>query len=126
MCDAVTLKKCENSLLEKKEEILDDITYHKETLNESDGGHPLPCFQSHMAEVGTDTNERTKSFFFASRDSKNLSDINYALERISKNNFGFCTNEECQNDGKIEDTRLLAMPTAHLCMVCDPGFPNKN
>jgi len=122
MCKIVTLRKCKRTLEELKTEILDDIEYRKETINEDDGSSPLPCFQSHMAEVGTNANERAKSFFFASRDSHKLNAIIDALQRISENHFGHCTNNDCKNGGKIEDKRLLAMPIAHLCMTCDPAL----
>lgn len=126
MCDSATLKKCKKSLLEEQKEIWDDIDLQPVKLNSNDGGNPYPSLQTHMAAAGTDANERTKSFFFASRTPQNLNAVNSALGRIANDNFGFCTNKECNNDGKIENARLLAMPTAHLCMVCDPEFPEKN
>lgn len=43
-----------------------------------------------------------------------LRDVNLALEKIAKGNYGIC--EKCGK--KIEQERLLAYPEARLCMEC--------
>lgn len=45
---------------------------------------------------------------------KMLSDVNKALKKLGKKNYGFC--ESCKKP--IEKNRLKAMPTASLCLSC--------
>jgi DnaK suppressor protein len=44
-----------------------------------------------------------------------ISDIDSALQRISDNTYGYCTN--CQK--MIDTDRLAILPTAILCLVCE-------
>ena len=44
-----------------------------------------------------------------------LKDINIALEKIDKNQYGIC--ERC--DREIEEKRLMACPEARLCIKCN-------
>jgi len=44
-----------------------------------------------------------------------LKDVNSALEKIEKNEYGVC--EKCGKD--IEEKRLLAYPEARLCIKCN-------
>ena len=69
-----------------------------------------------MADVGTDAMEREKAFLFASAEGRMLLEINEALRRLYRGEYGIC--EIC---GKpIARARLEAMPHARLC-VCVQG-----
>ena len=81
-------------------------------VKESSGEHSSYSF--HLADMGTDTMEREKAFWLASLDSKILYEINYALDKINKNEFGIC--ESCGE--QISPLRLEAIPHARLCLTC--------
>jgi len=82
-------------------------TSNKETGAES--GYSL-----HMADQGTDAQEREKSYLFASRERKYLDKLNEALERIKEGNYGICR----QCNSKIAKERLEAVPVTRLCYDC--------
>jgi len=101
-------------LLKKKGQLLEDLNGsngHLTTLREDNGHND---YSYHMADVGTDNMEREKTFFFATREGKYLSEIEEALKRIEDGIFGFCIN--CSNP--IPPERLVAVPTATRCVPC--------
>lgn len=111
------LKYFKKLLLEKREEILNNLGKLKEqemtsTVKESAGENSAYSF--HMADVGTDNMEREKAFFFATQEGRFLYHIEQAIERIEKGTYGLC--QEC---GKpIGKERLEAVPHARLCITC--------
>ncbi len=67
-----------------------------------------------MADAGTDAIEREKAFMFASTEGRMLLEINEALRRLYRGEYGLC--ESC---GKpIARARLEVMPYARLCIEC--------
>ena len=78
------------------------------TNQEASGDHSAYAF--HMADQGTDAQEREKAFLFASRDDKYLKQIDAALERIEKGTYGICrvTGKE------IGRERMEAVPTTMI------------
>lgn len=104
-------------LLDKRKELLGQMNLIKETemqntMKEATGDHSAYSF--HMADQGTDTMEREKSFFYAQRDGRLLYHIDMALERIEAGTYGLC--HSCQNP--ISRERLEAVPHARLCIAC--------
>ena len=104
-------------LLDKREALFKSVGYLKETsmdtsLNEYSGNHST--YSYHMADQGTDSQEREKAFFFAHREGRYLDHLERALERIGKGDFGKCN--ECGN--LISKARLDAVPHARLCIEC--------
>lgn len=83
-----------------------------ENLIESSGEVTSNPF--HLADIGTDVMEREKAFMFASMDSDEYYEINHALEKIEKNEFGHC--EQCNQE--IDRKRLEALPYTRLCLSC--------
>ncbi len=68
----------------------------------------------HMADLGTDMQEREKAFHLASHQNRYLYHVDEALRRIEKGVYGKC--HEC---GKtIDFQRLLAVPHASYCFKC--------
>lgn len=111
------LTKFKNLLLEKREQLLNDLGQFKERevaskLKDSSGENSAYSF--HMADVGTDNMEREKAFFFATREGKFLTYIDQALERIENGSYGVCP--DCEKPIPIE--RLEAVPTATRCVPC--------
>jgi RNA polymerase-binding protein DksA len=104
-------------ILEKREKLLDELGYLKESAMEKSyqdytGEHSTYSF--HMADQGTDAQEREKAFLFASREGRFLSYLDRALEMIEAGTYGFC-----QSCGEaIAKARLEAVPTAKLCVDC--------
>ena len=104
-------------LLEKRKELMQQLTIIKDsemqtTMKEATGDHSAYSF--HMADQGTDTMEREKSFFYAQRDGRLLYHIDMALERVENGTYGLC--HACQKP--ISEERLEAVPHARLCITC--------
>jgi DnaK suppressor protein len=104
-------------LLEKRKELMNQMESIKDsemqtTMKEATGDHSAYSF--HMADQGTDTMEREKSFLYAQRDGRFLYHIDMALERVENGSYGLC-----QACGKpISNERLEAVPHARLCIHC--------
>ncbi|NQT34796.1 TraR/DksA C4-type zinc finger protein [bacterium] len=84
----------------------------KNTVQEYSGNHST--YSLHMADQGTDAQEREKTFLFASREGKYLKYLDRALRMIDDGTYGHCS--EC---GKpIQKKRLELVPTSRLCIDC--------
>ncbi len=103
-------------ILEKKKEIIEELETLRDSMMDATTGEYASensTYSTHM-EQGTDAMEREKTFLFASREGKFLNHLEDALLRISKGEYGRCT--EC---GKlIEKERLEAVPHAQQCLQC--------
>jgi DnaK suppressor protein len=113
-------------ILEKRKEILEELTILKESMMDVTTGEyssENSMYSTHM-EQGTDAMEREKTFLFASREGKFLNYLDDALRRIEKGTYGFCI--ECIDDPKgycktcplIPKERLEAVPHAQMCVEC--------
>jgi DnaK suppressor protein len=95
----------------------EDVEYIKENAinsntKESTGDHS--AYSYHMADQGTDAQEREKAFLFASRETAHIDRLRNALERIEQGTFGICSSCE----GPVGKERLKAVPTATHCVPC--------
>ncbi len=105
-------------LIEKeKAELLEELGYMREnsrtsTTKEATGDHSSYSF--HMADQGTDSQEREKAFLFASRESQYLEKLEQALKRIKSGTYGVCIS--CEEN--IDKERLEAVPIATMCIDC--------
>lgn len=111
------LPKFKALVLKKREELLEELDNLKEDAIEKSyqdytGEHSTYSF--HMADQGTDAQEREKAFMFASREGRYLSYLDQALERIEEGTYGRC--DKCGEP--IAKARLEAVPTAKLCVAC--------
>jgi DnaK suppressor protein len=113
-------------ILEKRKEILEELSILKESMMDVTTGEYASensTYSMHM-EQGTDAMEREKTFLFASREGKFLNYLDDALRRIEKGTFGFCI--ECIDEPKnlcktcplIPKERLEAVPHAQMCVEC--------
>jgi len=68
----------------------------------------------HMADVGTDSQEREKAFLWLSRENKYLGYLNAALGRIEKGEYGICIG--CHK--LIPKERLEEVPHTQHCVKC--------
>jgi len=111
------LEKFEKILLKKHEKVKKNVEYLKTivreaTTKEASGDHSAYSF--HMADQGTDAQEREKAFMFYARDEKYLKQLEDAFERIKLGTYGIC--RVCGKD--IGHERLEAVPTTTICYDC--------
>lgn len=112
------LKKFRETIIKRMEEIsheMDDIK-----VGILDKGNPKAglsqdsVFSVHMADAGSDSFEKEKSFMFMSRESDYYNNLSHALERIDQEDFGVC--KIC--GGLIPEERLLEVLNATKCVDC--------
>jgi len=104
-------------LLEKREEIKKEMGFIQDnalsnTTKEASGNDAT--YSTHMADQGTDAQEREKAFFYASRENRYLQYLDEALARIEDGSFGICV--VCGED--IPKERLEAVPITQHCVPC--------
>ncbi len=110
-------KEFEQRLLAERTKILTEMGHLENTVlkvNPRDSAGDLSGYAFHMADAGTDAMEREKAFLFASAEGRLLMDINEALRRLYRGEYGTC--EICEKP--ISRARLEAMPYARLCVPC--------
>jgi len=111
------LEKYEALLLAKRKELVVEMELLKKstldsTIKEASG--ELSSYSTHMADQGTDADEREKAFLFASKSGRLLYHVDEALRRIQDKTYGKC--QECGQE--ISQARLEAVPHARLCIAC--------
>jgi RNA polymerase-binding protein DksA len=107
----------EKKLLEERAKLVREIQHLDETvLNRSqrDSSGDLSAYSFHMADMGTDSMEREKAFLAASAEGRQLLEIDEALRRLYRGEYGLC--QICGEE--IAKKRLEAVPHATLCLVC--------
>ncbi len=100
-------------ILAKRKETMEELDTLKESMMDVTTGEYISessTYSLHM-EQGTDAMEREKTFLFASRGSKFLTQLDDALARIEAGTYGQC--KVCQL--LIPKERLEAVPTAQTC-----------
>ena len=114
--DKKDLKFFKKLLLEKRQEIREEIGYIRDAsengLEEKFGEDTT--YSTHMADHGTDEQEREKTFYHAARENKFLRYIEEALERIENGTYGICIS--CNKE--IPRERLEAVPHTQKCVPC--------
>ncbi len=111
------LKDLEVRLLDERRRILKEMGHLETTVlkvNPRDSAGDLSGYSFHMADAGTDAMEREKAFLFASTEGRALMEINDALRRLYRGEYGAC--ESCGQP--IPRGRLEAVPHARLCIAC--------
>jgi len=110
-------KEFEERLLNERRRILKEMGHLETTVlkvNQRDSSGDLSGYSFHMADAGTDAMEREKAFLFASAEGRVLLEIDDALRRLYRGEYGVC--ESCGNP--IARARLEVMPHARLCIGC--------
>lgn len=112
----VDLQKYEKLLVAKRKELTDEIDdLRKDSANTiKDATGDLSSYSYHMADLGTDAQEREKKFQLASKSGRLIYHIDEALRRIKDGTYGAC--QTCGKD--ISKARLEAVPHARLCIDC--------
>ncbi len=104
------LKKREETVREIKR--LESMTIKDKTRQNSTNLDSTYAY--HMADVGTDSQEREKAFLWLSRENKFLGYLNTALRRIEKGEYGVCIG--CHE--LIPKERLEEVPHTQHCVKC--------
>jgi len=74
----------------------------------------VSSYATHLADLGTDSDEREKETYMLDRELRNLKNIDNALKRIHDKTYGVCN--YCGED--ISSTRLKAVPYTEFCISC--------
>ena len=107
----------EKRLLEERQKLVQEIKHLDETvLNQSlkDSSGDLSSYSFHMADMGSDAIERERAFLTASAEGRSLLEVDEALRRLYRNEYGVC--ESCGEDIALK--RLEAVPQTTLCLDC--------
>jgi len=113
MLTAAEIREFKALLLEKLEEILDNVVFmEEETLRKP--RTDLSNMPIHMADVGTDSYEMENILGLMDSERKLLAEIEDALARIENGTYGIC---EGKNE-PIPKERLRAIPWARYCVTC--------
>ena len=112
------LSQLEQRLLEERERVMKELGFFDENYHESTraASGDLSAYSFHMADQGTDAMEREKAFLFASKEGRQLYQIDEALRRLYRQPDGFGCCIQC--DAPIHWERLEALPYATLCIAC--------
>ncbi|MCH8305432.1 MAG: TraR/DksA family transcriptional regulator [Candidatus Marinimicrobia bacterium] len=112
-------------ILEKREGLLVELGSLKETaLDESSrpSSGNSSSYSYHMADLGTDSQEREKAYLFLARENKYMRYLDEALERIKRGDYG-----DCKVCGKpIPKARLKAVLHATMCVPCKTEHKENN
>jgi len=110
------LKKYEQLLLAKRAKLMQEIEELKEDSASTikDAAGDLSSYSYHMADLGTDAQEREKRFQLAAKSGRLIYHIDEALRRMKEGSFGVC--EQCGKE--ISRARLEAVPHARMCIAC--------
>ena len=107
------LKKFKALLLEKRNELLGNVSYmEKDALHEDRSD--LSSMPIHMADLGTDSYEQEFTLELMDSERKLIAEIDQALDRIEEGTFGICQ----VNGEPIPKPRLEAIPWARCCVAC--------
>ncbi len=95
-----------------KEKEAADEGYLHNSQKESSGD--LSAYSIHMADISADSYERDKNAGLAANINNILYEIDSALYRMEKGDYGLC--EDCKNP--IGSERLQAVPYVRTCIEC--------
>ena len=112
------LKIFRKTILDKMENISKEMVEMKNGVLNIDSSKanmsPDSIYSVHMADAGTDSHEREKSFLFLSREDSYYRNLENALERIDSEAFGVC-----QICGElIPEERMMEVLNATKCVDC--------
>ncbi len=111
-------------LVKRRTQLLIDLGYIEDTAIKTslaDYTGDASTYSYHMADQGTDAQEREKAIMFAGREGKYLTQIEQALKRIEDGTYGICT----VTGQPIEFARLEAIPTTTKCASAKLGEKDK-
>jgi RNA polymerase-binding transcription factor DksA len=110
-------------ILDKRAEIIEQLQNLKDQMMDATTGQYVnenSPYSLHMAEQGTDAQEREKLYLWAQRETKFLGYLEDALQRIDNGIYGICIDSLELREGPhlIPKQRLLAVPHTSHCVEC--------
>lgn len=102
------LKQLVDKINAEKERVLNNFNSDGENISIKEGNG-----KDDVDQANADY-ERAQMLRFRNRDLFYVKKLSKALEKIQENEYGIC--EECDSDIRFE--RLMARPTAELCISC--------
>jgi len=117
------LKEFKKIINDKRDEIVGQLQNLKDQMMDSSTGQYVnenSPYSLHMAEQGTDAQEREKLYLWAQRETKFLGYLEDALLRIENGNYGICIDSLTLREGAhlIPKERLRAVPHTQHCVAC--------
>ncbi len=98
-------------ILKKREEAERDLNLLMDSLKEStENSSDESAYSFHMADAGTDAQEREKTYMLFNRTKKFIKYLDDALERIKNKSYGVCK----VTGKKISKGRLEAVPHTQI------------
>jgi RNA polymerase-binding protein DksA len=98
-------------IIKKMEEAEEEVNTLQRTLRESmENASDESAYSYHMADAGTDAQEREKTYMLFNRTKKFVKYLDDALTRIDKKTYGVCK----VTGKKISKGRLEAVPHTQL------------
>lgn len=98
-------------IIKKIEDAEEELNALQRTLRESmENSSDESAYSYHMADAGTDAQEREKTYMLFNRTRKFLKYLNDALQRIDNKTYGVCK----VTGKKISKGRLEAVPHTQL------------
>jgi DnaK suppressor protein len=117
------LKKQQLRLLALKDTLLDTMTgVARDNLRTGHDAHETSAHGLHQADAGSDSYDRDFALNLLSQEQDALFEIDEALKRIAKSEYG-----TCEMSGKaIPKARLEARPFARFTVECQSEIERKN
>ncbi|MCD4694498.1 TraR/DksA C4-type zinc finger protein [bacterium] len=106
--------------MERKKQLLDDLENIGSEKNGNKSHVKIPEYGNKPDENAQEISEYTANLATDSVLKKSIRDIDNALERIKKGEYGIC--KYCGEP--IEEKRLLARPVASACVECKTKLQN--
>ena len=98
-------------ILKKRKEAVRELETLQSTLEENmDNSSDESAYSFHMADAGTDAQEREKTYMLFNRTRKFINYLDNALQRIDNKTYGICK----VTGKKISKGRLEAVPHTQL------------
>lgn len=98
-------------ILKKRKEAEEDLEMLQQSLKDSmESGTDDSAYSFHMADAGTDAQEREKTYMLFNRTRKFIKYLDAALERIDNKTYGICK----VTGKKISKGRLEAVPHTQI------------
>ena len=114
--DKKSLQYFKKLILQKRAQIMQELGYLKESSKNSDkdSSGDNSTYSIHMADHGTDEEQKEKAYYHATRENRYLLYLDAALTRIEDGSYGICIG--CGKE--IPKERLEAVPHTQLCVPC--------
>ena len=112
---AKELNKFKTMIEDKRETVVAELDEARERAEGFSTGDTVNAiYSSHMADAGSDQQEREKLFYFLKRETEFLKYLDRAIEMMDDGTFGIC--KTC--DKKIAEERLVEVPHTTQCFDC--------